>query len=404
MKNKLFVFVLTLGLLITSNVNAKVDFSKDYKYYEAVCSKKASYEINKDTCDDFEYFKSDKDGKVTQMTNSVKDSNLSADKLAKLIKKNNELIEKKTKELKRNKVKIAKNKARINKLERVVNKSLALMQHFQDENQMIDIVMGSTDIEDLMNRVDGLTNINRATLEDLSSLEKTSTSLNETRKYLKTDIKKLESTKKKQQKLYLEFQRKEADLYTKGNSGGNASYNSGLDSVDLNKIKSSDTFRRPTKSATITATTWYYPGGGWHPGADFALPVGNSILAPANGVLLGRSSSGGGYGNHIVAAFKKGDYVYTMLFAHMNGFVDGVTSFNKGDKIGISGNTGASTGPHIHIEVMQHNTDSLQTVVNQFKKNKDYWFGLGYNGKGDCSTVCRLEPTKVFNVKMGQKY
>lgn len=56
------------------------------------------------------------------------------------------------------------------------------------------------------------------------------------------------------------------------------------------------------------------------------------------------------------------------------------------------------------MAVYRHNTADMKLVIDQFKKNKDYWFGLGYSNKGDCNKVCRLQPAEVFKLRMGQTY
>ncbi|MDL2211456.1 peptidoglycan DD-metalloendopeptidase family protein [Erysipelotrichaceae bacterium OttesenSCG-928-M19] len=408
MKKRLTFLLLGFIIIINSSVDAKIDFKKNYKYYEKICSQRSSYEINKNACEEFEQYKKDTNSSVTEMEESLTDTKLNADKLAKLIRENNEIIEKKNKQIKDNQKKQAENEKKIATLDKDVLDRLSTMQYFSDENQIIDIIMASTNLEDLMTRIDGLTMINRSNLEVIYELEKTSKELQDTQKYLKDDIKKLNDTKKKQRQMLKEFRRKEADLYSKMSSGGSgAVFNDSISKLDLSKMNdTSKSWGRPIKKGTVTATTWNYPasfGGGWHPGIDIANKVGTDITAPANGALLATANSGGGYGKHIVIVMKKNDYVYTMIMAHLNDFA-GVNGFSKGQTIAYSGNTGASTGPHVHVEVFRHNTNDVSKVVNQYKKQKDYWFGLGYNTKGDCSKVCRLQPTEVFKLKMNQSY
>lgn len=400
---KILIVMLSFLVIFSLEVNADIDFEKNYKYYEQICSKRSSYELNRSACEDFKIYQENSND-VEKMEDSLNDSKLNAFKLAELISKNNDIIEKKEKAIKKNKRLIKDRNEKIERLEEEVINSLESMQYFSNENQIIDIIMASTNLDDLMLTIDGLSQINRANIENIYSLEKETNELKDNARYLEDDVEKLEKTKKRQEKLLREFRRKEANIYTGMNSGGNASINPQIDSVDLDKINdTSKSWRRPMKSGNVSAGTWYYPGGGWHPGMDIANKVGTNIIAPANGVLLASSNSAGGYGKHIVVVMKKNDYVYTMLFAHLSDFV-GINEFDRGDTIAISGNTGASTGPHVHIEVLQHNTGDVGKVVSQFKNNKDYWFGLGYSGKGDCNKVCRLQPEKVFNLSVGQNF
>ncbi|PFJ17693.1 peptidase M23 [Bacillus cereus] len=101
-----------------------------------------------------------------------------------------------------------------------------------------------------------------------------------------------------------------------------------------------------------------------HKGIDFAAPEGTIIMAAKDGEVVfaefGEKGSGfGGYGNVVVIKHpvydKKGketkDTRYT-LYAHMNKIeVKKGQKITVGSKIGEVGNTGASSGNHLHFEV-----------------------------------------------------
>jgi murein DD-endopeptidase MepM/ murein hydrolase activator NlpD len=128
--------------------------------------------------------------------------------------------------------------------------------------------------------------------------------------------------------------------------------------------KTDDTKDEATKSDTSkkTKSTGYYthpiPGAvltqGMHGynGVDFGAPIGTSVKAAASGkviVVKGGSAWNGGYGNYIVIEHDNGTQT---LYAHLNkiGVSIGDT-VSKGEEIAKSGNTGRSTGPHLHFEV-----------------------------------------------------
>ncbi|MDR1782390.1 MAG: peptidoglycan DD-metalloendopeptidase family protein [Bacilli bacterium] len=398
---------LSLSLIVlfvlTISVNAEINYKKEYKYYDKICSIKSGYLLNEQACNDFEEYKKGlKDG-TTQQKESVKDSSLDAQQLTVLINKNRELIEKKEAQYTKITKQLKSNKNKLVSLEKEVVNRLGTMQYYGDENQVIDIIMSSTNLDDLMTKIDGISAMNKDNIETIYELEKTTRDLENNQIQIKGELTTLKQTKAKQEKLIADFYRKEQALYTGTNSGGTGEINAALDSIDFDKITASKTLNIPLKHAIVTASTWYYPGGGWHPGIDLATKVGTNVIAPANGVVLSKSSGANGYGNHIIVAVKVGNYVYTLLFAHLSAFTN-VSEFSQGDVIAYTGNTGNSTGPHLHVEVFRHNTDDIKVVVDEFKKNKDYWFGLGYSNKGDCNKVCRLQPAEVFNLKMGESF
>ncbi len=108
-------------------------------------------------------------------------------------------------------------------------------------------------------------------------------------------------------------------------------------------------------------------GGGWltHPipgaiktqsihgynAVDFAASVGTSVRAAGAGEVMVSRNSGwnGGYGQYIVVRHSNGAQT---LYAHLSRNDVGVGAYvTQGQVIGVTGNTGRSTGPHLHFEV-----------------------------------------------------
>lgn len=87
-------------------------------------------------------------------------------------------------------------------------------------------------------------------------------------------------------------------------------------------------------------------------GVDFGAPIGTSVYAAMSGVVTlvrGGDSWNGGYGNYIVIKHNNGTQT---LYAHLDSIgVNMGQKVDRGDFIGKSGNTGRSTGPHLHFEV-----------------------------------------------------
>ncbi len=86
-------------------------------------------------------------------------------------------------------------------------------------------------------------------------------------------------------------------------------------------------------------------------GVDLAVPLNTKIIASAAGKVIVSRDSGynGGYGNYIVISHANGTQT---LYAHLTKTaVAQGTTVSQGQLIGYSGNTGKSTGPHLHFEV-----------------------------------------------------
>lgn len=120
---------------------------------------------------------------------------------------------------------------------------------------------------------------------------------------------------------------------------------------------------QPVRTSGSTSVS----GGGWlshpAPGAvktqgihgynavDFAAGAGSSIRAAAGGEVIVSKSSGwnGGYGQYIVVKHSNGAQT---LYAHLSQNHVGVGAYvSQGEVIGAMGNTGRSTGTHLHFEV-----------------------------------------------------
>lgn len=109
-------------------------------------------------------------------------------------------------------------------------------------------------------------------------------------------------------------------------------------------LKGSGSFGWPS-IGQISQNYW-----GGHPGIDIASRTGNSVVAADGGYV---SAVGGGwssgYGNHVLIDHGNG---FVTLYAHLNSvFVRPGENVTRGEQIGTVGNTGNSTGSHLHFEI-----------------------------------------------------
>jgi murein DD-endopeptidase MepM/ murein hydrolase activator NlpD len=112
---------------------------------------------------------------------------------------------------------------------------------------------------------------------------------------------------------------------------------------------------KPVSSYKLSAT-YGKAGNMWssnHSGQDFAVPVGTKVAAVHGGTVVksgpGGAGDGSAYGNAVV--IKHDNNTYTQ-YAHLSRVdVYPGQKVKTGQKIALSGNTGNSSGPHLHFEV-----------------------------------------------------
>jgi murein DD-endopeptidase MepM/ murein hydrolase activator NlpD len=111
----------------------------------------------------------------------------------------------------------------------------------------------------------------------------------------------------------------------------------------------------PVKKYKLSAT-FAQNGGMWqstHSGQDFAVPSGTQVVATHGGTVVKSGGNGAGdgpaYGNAVV--IKHGNGTYSQ-YAHLSKVTVRVGQIVKtGQEIAKSGNTGNSSGPHLHFEI-----------------------------------------------------
>ncbi len=116
----------------------------------------------------------------------------------------------------------------------------------------------------------------------------------------------------------------------------------------------------PVKNATKKDITAFFGEQGQHSktnvdiihtGIDIKAKLGTPVLASADGIIS-KASMEGDWGNLVVITHTNG---YETWYAHLSGFkAKENQEVKKGDLIGYVGNTGRSSGPHLHYEV-KHN-------------------------------------------------
>ncbi|WP_306324830.1 M23 family metallopeptidase [Streptomyces venezuelae] len=109
-------------------------------------------------------------------------------------------------------------------------------------------------------------------------------------------------------------------------------------------------FQLPVEGSYVS--TGYKTGGslwssGSHSGIDFHAAYGSTVVSVGSGTVV-EAGWGGAYGNNIVIRMNDGTYTQYGHLSSIGVYVG--QSVEPGQRIGISGSTGNSTGPHLHFE------------------------------------------------------
>ena len=301
-------------------------------------------------------------------------------------------------------------------------------------NMIIDLIMGSDSLSDMLRRISG---VERITEDDQSQIKK----LNKLKKelVLQQDEQKRLDKDAKNQKTELESQKQQATELEKSYNTLVEQYQKQIAQleaekrsaqVDMNSIRdfvistnfsgsieSVSGFVFPVQGGSKSAGTWAYPGGGLHLGLDWAAPIGTVVVAPASGVILyaaapvgsntGYLGNWSGYpaggGNTIEMLCNVNGTLYAISFAHLsqNIYVSAGQSVSQGQTIALSGNSGNSSGAHTHVEVYNLGSMSVSDAVARFSSGADFAWGTGWSGTStSCeagkAAPCRERPEKFF--------
>ncbi len=112
-------------------------------------------------------------------------------------------------------------------------------------------------------------------------------------------------------------------------------------------LKTTLAIRAPLPNLDVSQKFWLL-----HSGIDLRTPIGTHVTPLMRGVVSLVKNDTRGYGNYIIVTHENG---YATLYAHLSKAVvkEGET-VTTDSLLGLSGNTGRSTGPHLHFELHDH--------------------------------------------------
>ena len=110
------------------------------------------------------------------------------------------------------------------------------------------------------------------------------------------------------------------------------------------------TFIRPVNGGRVTSNYgWRAWQGKVHTGMDYGISTGTKVMASCGGKVI-QAGWNGGYGYCVTIQHASG---IKTRYAHLSKVLVSVGQYvNQGERIALSGNTGNSTGPHLHFEVI----------------------------------------------------
>lgn len=106
-------------------------------------------------------------------------------------------------------------------------------------------------------------------------------------------------------------------------------------------------FSKPVSNSLTSGFKFRW--GRWHKGNDFGCASGTKVYPAWDGVVRYAQMNYGGYGNLVIIRHYNGLETYYAHLSRIN-VVPG-NKITKDEVLGLSGNTGASKGPHLHFEI-----------------------------------------------------
>lgn len=451
---------LCIGVTIYTRYNKNVlayDFASDESYYAAVCKGYISDEDTRDMCEEYRVYLQNKindamnsadaiqkeingiQGDLNALSSKSKDFKAKIATLEANISEVQSAINELDANIKKLDIEIVKKEENIDKRKELIKERMIEQQVRVNTNQYIDFIMGATDLADLIQRSSSLQRFTEYDNElidslhdDMEALEADKAEQNRMKdtqelqkQNLQADLNQVEALHNANLQLMAIYESKKGDLLSKKNAA-QAAADTAIENMPSyifgeggeNAPEIGDTgFINPIPGSYRSAGTWYYPasfGGGLHLGLDRAARIGTPIVAPANAIVLYANNpvgSNSGYlgnwqgtplgaGNSVLLLMSVEGTTYVMSFAHMSQDMpvkaNGWTTVAKGQVFGYVGNSGNTSGPHCHIEMLRLNI-SVSEAIAYWNANRDWQFGTGWSTPANSSSIAtKIQPESIF--------
>ncbi|MBP1964143.1 murein hydrolase activator EnvC family protein [Paenibacillus aceris] len=251
----------------------------------------------------------------------------------------------------------------------------------------MDVLLGSSSFSDFINRMSMLImvlgqdkQIIDTKMDDKTSLTKMKEELEQQQSLLVAQQNTLNAAKAEQEKkiserLTLLKQLQQQSLSEVDNVKKDVENLSSVDSkiapdvqeqlkAALNKeIQSEGAWEWPVPSSKTITSDFGSRGEEFHAGIDIGAPIGTSIVAVDNGIVL-YAGKANGFGNWVVIKHNNG---LMSVYGHMYGdgiYVSVGQEVHRGEVIAVVGNDGQSTGPHLHFAVAAGITGNQMNYID----------------------------------------
>ncbi len=464
MMKKLLKIILSLAVIFVCTPSIAwaddKDFEDNYDQYYNMCSQRGLTTEQKTLCAEFRKYVEKQQKQVKDNVNSLNaqlntlKANITT-QYKKIQEINNQIsavekkistVEKGIKTLEKNIKQVEKEiKAREDRIEELNNgikNRMALNQSNISSNNYIKFVMGSSSFADLLRRVSALTEITSYDIERIEEMEAEKAQLEIDKAELEEQKKSLE-----EQKASLKSYKSSLNSLKSAAEELVAAYRANSEAVgaelakaktDLSELKEqisnidkvlegfypSEGWVTPLRTTfRVTSAYPYYvpgrPSSGFHPAVDLGVNVGSKLYAVGNGYVVKThggcgygyigSSCGGGFGNYVCYIIQIGDKVYEIIYAHLSKI-----SVKVGDRVeqgktvlGLTGSSGSSSGPHLHMETIYMGKMDIKKAVNKYLSVGRVYYTLGRSIGYCCmyrGAPCYDNPMKIFNLVYGRRY